>query len=292
MKAIIFGISGQDGFYLNKILQQNNIEVIGVSRSNGNWHKGSVSDFHFTEEVIKTNKPDYIFHLAAKSTTKHDAIFENHETIATGTLNILEAAYRHCRQAKVFLSGSAVQFENKGVPIDEETPFSATNPYAVSRIQSVYAGRYFQGLGLNVYIGYFFHHDSPIRTEAHINQHIVQTVLRIKNGSNEQLLIGNTGVRKEFNFAGDLVQAVWLLVNQSQFFECVIGSGEAYSIEEWIKLCFEKVGIPDWEKHISIKTDFVPEFQLLVSNPARIMSTGWRPSFNMEGLASLMLNHE
>ncbi|HOV11632.1 MAG TPA: NAD-dependent epimerase/dehydratase family protein, partial [Bacteroidales bacterium] len=141
MKAVVFGIHGQDGYYLNNILQKNNVQVIGVSRSEGNWVRGDVSNRTFVEELIRNHQPDYVFHLAANSTTRHDALFENHETISTGTLNILEAVYRYSPGTKVFLSGSAMQFENKGLPIDEQTPLSASSPYAVARIQSVYAGR-------------------------------------------------------------------------------------------------------------------------------------------------------
>ncbi len=97
MKAIIFGINGQDGFYLNQILEKEGVEVIGVSRSDGNWVKGSVADYNLVQELIKTQKPDYIFHLAANSTTNHNALFENHETISTGTLNILEGVLKYTK---------------------------------------------------------------------------------------------------------------------------------------------------------------------------------------------------
>src|ERR1035437_3949332 len=104
MKAIIFGINCQDGYYLQQILFNNNVEVIGVSRSLDNWFKGSVSDFNFVDNLIKDLKPKYIFHLAANSTTKHDALFENHDTISTGTLNILEAVKRHSPDSRVFIT--------------------------------------------------------------------------------------------------------------------------------------------------------------------------------------------
>ena len=140
--AIIFGINGQDGFYLKKILEQNNVEVLGVSRSEGAWMRGSVSDQNLVENVVKTHQPDFVFHLAANSSTKHDRLFENHQTITNGVINILESRYRHCPKAKIFLSGSAVQFQNTGEPIDEDSPFLASSPYALERIYSVYAGRY------------------------------------------------------------------------------------------------------------------------------------------------------
>ena len=156
MKALIFGVTGQDGYYLSKLLTKNNYLVIGVSRKKGDWISGDVSDLKFVENIIKAEKPDIVFHLAANSTTRHDALFENHETISTGTLNILESVYKFHPKCKVFLSGSAMQFANNGSPIDEHTPFEASSPYAVARIQSTYAARYYRSKGLEVYMGYFF----------------------------------------------------------------------------------------------------------------------------------------
>src|SRR4051812_23432277 len=113
MKAIIFGISGQDGFYLNELLTGHDIEVTGVSRSAGtNFVQGNVQQLDFVTALVTKIQPDYIFHLAANSTTGHEALFENHETISTGTFNILEAVFKFSKHTKVFLSGSAVQFEN------------------------------------------------------------------------------------------------------------------------------------------------------------------------------------
>jgi GDPmannose 4,6-dehydratase len=283
MKAIIFGANGQDGFYLSQLLQTHNIELIKVSRS-GEFVIGDVAHRQFVESIIQSHQPDYIFHLAANSTTRHTALFENHESISTGTLNILESVRLYSPHSKVFLSGSAMQFENNGLPIDEHTPFEAKSPYAIARIQSVYAGRYFRKMfGLSVYIGYFFNHDSPLRKERHINQQIAQAA---KN--NLKIEIGDFTVQKEFNFAGDLMEAVWIFVNQPNIFETVIGGGQAYPIEKWIELCFEHFD-KDWREFVSINTNFQPEYDILVSNPTLIKSLGWQPNISIDELARLMV---
>lgn len=286
MNAIIFGANGQDGFYLSSVLKAQDIDVISVSRS-GEFIKGDVADYRFVENIIQSHRPDYIFHLAANSTTRHEALFDNHAAIGTGTVNILEAVYRHSPQSKVFLSGSAMQFENKGQPIDENAPFAALSAYAVSRIHSVYAGRYYRALGLRVYVGYFFNHDSPFRAEQHINQKIAWAAKTISTGKNITVEIGDITVKKEFNFAGDVMEAVWVLVNQNEVFEAVIGSGEAHSIEEWLALCFGLFG-KDWREFVSVKTDFKPEYKVLVSNPGLIKSLGWQPRTSIEELAKMM----
>jgi GDPmannose 4,6-dehydratase len=287
MKAVIFGANGQDGFYLRQLLQRNNVETTAVSRS-GKVLTGDVADWSFVENLIKKNKPDYIFHLAANSTTRHEAVFDNHAAISTGAINILEAAYRHSSQSRIFLSGSAVQFANDGTPIDESTPFAAHSAYAVSRIHSVYAGRYYSSLGLKVYAGYFFNHDSPLRSEQHVNQKIALAAKRIAAGSREKLEIGDITVKKEFNYAGDVVEAVWRLVNQTDVYEAVIGSGKAYSIEDWLDLCFRRTGV-NWRECVIIKENFAPEYRVLLSNPALINSLGWQPKTDIAGLAEMMI---
>jgi GDPmannose 4,6-dehydratase len=289
MKAIIFGINGQDGYFLKELLLSQGVEVLGVSRSGENFTKGDVSDFEQVKFLIEKNQPDFIFHFAAISTTKHSALFDNHKAISTGTLNILEGVRLSCPQAKVFLSGSAMQFKNEGQPINENTPFEAKSPYAVARIQSVYAGRYYRdAFGLSVYIGYFFNHDSVRRTEEHVNQKIVQTIKRIKSGSEEKLELGNIDVKKEFNYAGDIVEAVWMMVNQDAVFEAVIGCGEAHSIKEWVEYCFNKIG-KNWQDYVTVRKNYAPEYDVLVSNPKLITSIGWKPKINFEKLADLMM---
>jgi GDPmannose 4,6-dehydratase len=158
-KAIIFGVNGQDGFYLQEQLQANACQVYGVPRSNG----VDITKFQEVERLVKDLQPHYIFHLAANSTTRHEALFENHETISTGTLNILESVKKQCPVCRVFITGSGVQFVNKGSPISEKDEFAPLSAYAVSRIHSVYAARYYRSLGIKTYVGYLFHHESPLR---------------------------------------------------------------------------------------------------------------------------------
>ena len=287
MKAIIFGASGQDGNYLSALLIKQGYDVIGVSRKNG-YLQTDISDFDQVFGLISQHMPDYIFHLAANSTTHHDALFENHATIATGTLNILEAVKRISSLTKVFISGSGLQFKNDDKPIKETDPFEARDAYSISRIQSVYAARYFRSLGLKVYVGYFFNHDSPLRTERHMTKKIAAAAQRIAAGSKEQLLIGDVDAIKEYTYAGDIVSGVWTLINQEEITEANISSGIGYSIKNWLEQCFSLVNI-DWHKHVTINTDFISTYRQLVSDPSRIYSLGWKPEINFEELAKRMM---
>jgi len=288
-RALIFGANGQDGYYLNKLLQLNNIEVISISRKSGSII-GDVADSEFVENIIKDRQPSYVFHFAANSTTKHTALLENHATISSGTLNILEAVKKHSPYAKVFISGSAMQFKNDGNPISEKTPFESSSAYSAERIYSVYLSRYYrEKFNLKTYVGYLFNHDSPFRTENHINQKIVMSAINIAKGSQEKLMIGNIDVKKEFNYAGDIVTAIWKLVSQNDVNEMIIGSGVAYDIRLWLEYCFNKMGLK-WQEHTIQDEKFITDYKLLVSDPKLLMSIGWKPTKNIFELADIMLN--
>ena len=289
MKAIIFGANGQDAYFLDRLLEHNGVDVIKVSRNNAPII-GDVSDFKFVQEIIKEHLPEYIFHLAASSSTKHEFIFENNESISNGTINILESVRLANPNIKVFLSGSALQFKNTGLPINEDTIFDASSQYSLARIHSAYAGRYYRNyFGLKVYIGYLFNHDSELRSEKHVNKKIINDLKLIKERKLTKLIIGDSDVRKEFNFAGDIVNAIWILINQDKIFEAVIGSGIAYSIKDWIKIVSEILQIKFDELIIEPDNNFKSEYQLLVSDPKIIKSIGWKPEVTIKSLAERML---
>lgn len=286
-KAVIFGASGQDGAYLSRLLARRGIAVTGVSRSGAT--RADVADFARVQTLIKDAQPDYIFHFAANSTARHEALFDNHAAIGTGALNILESVRLFSPHSRVFITGSALQFENSGLPIHEQTPFHASSPYAVARIQATYAARYYrEAFGLHTYVGYLFTHDSPLRTERHVNQQIIADIRRIKSGRQSTLEIGDMAVRKEFSHAGDIVEAIWALVNQDTHAECVIGSGVAHSIEEWLRYCCRRSGL-SFAEHVRPKKNFTAEYHTLVSAPDRLKSMGWSPKISFEQLADMML---
>ncbi len=289
MKVIIIGANGQDGYYLCNLLRQKGVEVIGVSR-NGDFIKIEIDRFLEISSLIKREQPDYIFHLAANSTTNHSALFENHKIIATGTLNILEAVKQFSPQSKVFISGSGLQFLNNGVPIKETDPFAANDAYSVSRIQSVYAARYFRTLGLKVYVGYFFNHDSPLRSERHVTKKISEAAKRIANGSKEKLEIGDMSVIKEWSFAGDIVKGIWQFVSQDKIYEANISSGEGFSIQQWVEQCFSLLEL-DYKDYVFKNPTFVSQYKILVSDNSVIKSIGYSPDVDFKNLGELMINN-
>jgi GDPmannose 4,6-dehydratase len=287
--AIIFGASGQDGHYLCRLLRERGIRPIGVARSAGPWTRGDVGDYAFVEKLVCSTMPTHIFHLAANSTTDHAALFEHHETISTGALAVLEAAFRHAPDAKVFIVGSGVQFANVGAPIRETDEFEAGSAYAVARIQSVYAARYYRTLGVKAYVGYLFHHDSPLRERRFVSKQVVEGLKRIRQRETDVLSIGDPTVRREWVFAEDVARGMLTLVEQESTFEATVGSGEARSISEWIRACANELSLDEGEFSVVSEPDFIPPFGVLVSDPSTMRALGWKPRVTFEELAAKMV---
>lgn len=289
MKALIFGMNGQDGHYLSEACRTRGMEVVGISRSPGDWLEGDVASFDCVEEIIRASRPELVFHLAANSTTRHEALFEHHRTIGEGTLNILESVRRWVPACKVFITGSGLQFINCGRPIIETDPFDDGSAYSVVRNYSVHAARYYRSLGLKTYVGYLFHHESPFRKSCHISQAIAQAVRRIANGSQEVIELGDITVKKEWTFAGDVAEGIMTLLGQDRISEAVIGSGVAHSIEDWLEACFGQIDC-DWRNHVVLNEGYKAEYPLLLSNPATIHGLGWRARVSLAELATMMLS--
>jgi GDPmannose 4,6-dehydratase len=140
---------------------------------------------------------------------------------------------------------------------------------------------------MQIYNGYLFNHDSHLRSSKHLNQKIISFVKKVKYGTDQVLDIGDIEVKKEFNYAGDIIEAIWTLIKQDSIFEVVIGSGQAYAIKDWIAYCFNIIG-KDWKQHINTNTDYMPEYKILVSDPTLIKSLGWLPKTDFHELANIM----
>lgn len=277
--AIITGANGQDGYYLAELLRHYNIEPVMVGR--GMYDLSNWEDAH---DLLVENRPEYIFHLAAKSTTDHAQSRENHDLLATGTLNLLQGVLAHVPECRVFLAGSAYQFRNDGNPIKETDPWETRNVYCAARGYSNLLARAYRHMGLYVYFGYFFHHDSPRRHARHISSRIAAAAREGK-----EVEIGNLEVVKEWTWAGDTMAAVWSLVNQDKVWEANIGTGIGHSIAEFAQACFALKGL-DYRNFVRPSPNFQPEYSRLTCDPERIFSTGWRPWHGLEYLAEQMVN--
>ena len=274
---------------MSEICKAKGIEVVGVSRSKGPWVEGSVSDKPFTESLIREICPRYVFHLAANSTTRHEALFENNLTINNGTLFIMEAVRQYAPDAKVFITGSGLQFINNGRPILETDEFEAGSAYSMSRIQSVYTARYYRSLGIATYVGYLFHHESPLRKEHHVSKLIAAAAKRIMLGSEEKIPLGDISVLKEWAYSKDISEGIFTLISQDKVYEATIGTGITYSIQDWLGACFNIAG-KNWRDYVVLgQHSFKAEYPVLVSNPATMQSIGWKASTSFNQLAQIMM---
>jgi GDPmannose 4,6-dehydratase len=278
--AIITGSNGQDGYYLAELLRHYQIEPTLIHSYSGIDLANPV----VVDDLVFADKPEYIFHLAAASTVDHSAAQQNHDLFANGTQNILQSVKLRAPECRVFLAGSAYQFKNDGNPIKETDPWETRSVYCAARGYSNLLARAYRHMGLHVYFGYFFHHDSPRRHARHISQRIAAAA---REG--REVEIGNMEVVKEWTWAGDTVEAIWSLVNQDLIWEANIGTGIGHSIAEFAQACFAVKGL-DYQNYVRPRADFVPDYSRLTCDPERIFSTGWRPHHGLDYLAEQMVS--
>lgn len=278
-QAIVTGSNGQDGTFLVELLRHYQIEPVLISRCSGvNLNNPCVMT-----DLVQQVRPEYIFHLAASSTVDHVSARPNHNLFADAVFNILEAVKQYVPECRVFLAGSAYQFRNDGNPIKETDPWETRSVYCAARGYSNLLARAYRHMGLHVYFGYFFHHDSPRRHARHISQRIAMAA---REG--REVEIGNMDVVKEWTWAGDAVEAIWSLVNQDAVWEANIGTGIGHSIAEFAQACFAVNGL-DYHQYVRPRPGFEPEYSRLTCDPLRILSTGWRPHHDLQYLAEQMV---
>lgn len=287
-RVVVFGAAGQDGSYVTESCVHRGAEVFGFSRRT--VPSCDVSSYKETEKIIREIRPNFTFHLAAESTTAHDALFENHAAIASGALNILEAVRLHAPDGRVLLAGSGLQFRNAGRPISERAPFEAGSPYAAARIYAAYLARYYRKrMGIATRVAYLFHHESPARSERHTSKMIAMAAARASLGMDGLISIGNIAVEKEWAFAGDIAEGMVQLILQDSVEECTLGTGEAHSIRDWLEACYGYIGL-DWREYVRTSSDFVAEYSKLVSDPSTMFGLGWRPTVSFIDLAKKMVD--
>jgi GDPmannose 4,6-dehydratase len=262
MVALITGITGQDGYYLAKFLNEGGNEVWGTTRSDGALpglefarliQIEDIADQEALERAIATAKPDEIYHLAAQSSViaSWDDPIATAEITGLGTMRLLEAARRVAPEARVFVASSSEVFGNpERAPQDECTRIAPVSPYGAAKaFAQQMATIYRQHHGLFVAVGILYNHESPRRPESFVTQKIVRGAVAISRGEQTELRLGNLEARRDWGFAGDYVRAMHLLLQQSTPGDHVIATGESHSVREWCELAFAHVGL-DYRDHV------------------------------------------
>ena len=313
-KALICGISGQDGSYLAKLLLELGYEVVGTSRDaqvtsfvnlstlgilkDVRLESMALNDFRSVLQVLANVRPDEIYNLAGQSSVglSFEQPVETQESISIGTLNLLEVMRFIGLPIKFYSAGSSECFGNTGErPADEFTPFRPRSPYAVAKSTAFWqVANYREAYGLFACTGLLFNHESPLRKERFVTQKIVKSACRIAAGSQEKLRLGNISIARDWGWAPEYVKAMWMMLQQNNPDDYVIASGETNTLEEFVAEVFTCVGI-DWRDHVINDPSLLRPSEISVSrgDPRKASTVlGWSAQYSMRDVARLMVEHQ
>jgi GDPmannose 4,6-dehydratase len=310
-KALICGISGQDGAYLARFLSEKGYQVHGTARDAQmatfhnlqqlgikdrlTFHSMALNDFRSVLQIMAKVQPDEIYNLAGQSSVglSFDQPVETLESISVGTLNLLEAIRFIGRPIRLYSAGSSECFGNTdGLPADEQTPFRPRSPYAVAKATAFWeVANYREAYNLFACTGILFNHESPLRPERFVTQKIVKAACRIAVGSAEKLHLGNISIARDWGWAPEYVEAMWLMLQQEQADDYVIATGETNTLEDFVAEAFNVVGL-DWKEHVISDTSLLRPSEIMVSygdaaRAAQIL--GWKAGFRMRDVVRMMV---
>jgi GDPmannose 4,6-dehydratase len=310
--ALITGITGQDGSYLAELLLQKGYRVCGMVRraSTENFQRiehlrdrilllqGDLLDQTSIASVLDQVRPDEVYNLAAMSfvPTSWQKPVLTAEFTAVGVTRVLDALRQTCPRARFYQASSSEMFGKvRETPQSEETPFHPRSPYGVAKVYGHYITvNYRESYGLHGCSGILFNHESPRRGLEFVTRKITHAVSRIKLGLASELRLGNLQAKRDWGFAGDYVRAIWLMLQQPEAEDYVIGSGETHSVEEFVSIAFDHVGL-DWRRHVVVDPQFYrpAEVDLLLANPEKARQRlGWKPEVSFPQLVSMMVDSD
>jgi GDPmannose 4,6-dehydratase len=307
--ALIFGVDGQDGSYLAEFLLRRDYQVVGwapesVPISLGNIRhlldkitlvQGSLLDQPALIDLMDAHRPDEVYNLAAPSfpaTSWHTPV-EVGDIAALGAARLLEAVRLVNPKAHFYQASTSELFGNPAeVPQNERTPFRPRNPYGVAKLYAHWMTlNYRQHYNLYAVAGILFNHESPRRGLAFVTRKITHEAARIKLGLSDELHLGDLEARRDWGYAGDYIQAMWLMLQQETPAECVIGTGQTHSVREFCELTFACLGLDYHDYVVQDPTLMRPAEQAqLVADPTRARRVlGWEPTTSFEELVRLMV---
>ncbi len=310
-RALICGISGQDGAYLSRSLLDKGYEVTGTSRDaqmssfrnlaqlgireRVRLESMAVNDFRSVLQVLMKIQPDEIYNLAGQSSVglSFQQPVETLESVSVGTLNLLEAIRFSERAIRFYNAGSGECFgDTHGEPADETTPFRPRSPYAVAKAAAFWeVANYREAYGLYACSGILFNHESPLRPERFVTQKIVSAACRIAAGSKEKLHLGNVSIQRDWGWAPEYVEAMWSMLQQQRADDYVIATGESHRLEDFVATAFSAVGL-DSREHVVNDASLLRPTDLDIgrANPAKAeRELAWRARHKMGEVVQMMV---
>jgi GDPmannose 4,6-dehydratase len=317
-KALITGITGQDGSYLAELLLSKGYEVHGIIRRSSSFntarlehiyadphqhgrlhlHYGDLTDATRLRELLHDLVPDEVYNLAAQSHVRvsFDEPVYTVEADALGTLNLLEALRRVTPMPRFYQASSSEMFGKvHEVPQKETTPFHPRSPYACAKVYSYWQTlNYREAYGLFGCNGILFNHESPRRGETFVTRKITRAATRIKVGLQQKLFMGNIDAKRDWGFAGDYVEAMWLMLQQATPDDFVVATGEAHTVREFLQETFSALDL-DWQQYVEIDQRYYrpSEVDLLLGDASKARRVlGWAPRVSFPQLVQMMVAHD
>ena len=313
-KALICGISGQDGAYLARLLIGKGYDVHGTSRdaqisSFGNLnrlgireqvtvHSMAINDFRSVLQVLAKVQPDEVYNLAGQSSVglSFDQPVETLESISVATINLLEAIRFVGQPMRMYNAGSSECFGNTGgEPADENTPFRPRSPYAIAKATAFWeVANYREAYHLFACTGILFNHESPLRPERFVTRKIVKAACRIAAGSDEELHLGNISIARDWGWAPEYVEAMWLMLQQNNPDDYVVATGETHMLENFVAETFSCLNL-DWREHIISDPSLLRPSEILISRAntekaRRVLN--WQATYRMQDVVRMMVSEE
>jgi GDPmannose 4,6-dehydratase len=308
-KALITGITGQDGSYLAELLLDKGYEVHGLVRRSSSFntwridhireklvlHYGDLVDQNSLARALEALHPDEVYNLAAQSHVKVSFDMPEYTTDVTaiGVLRVLDAVRDLGLHTRVYQAGSSEMFGLvQETPQTERTPFHPRSPYAVSKVYGHWmAVNYRESYGMHVSNGILFNHESPRRGENFVTRKITMAVAAIKQGRDKDLRLGNLDAKRDWGYAKDYVEAMWRILQQDQPGDYVVATGETHSVREFCEEAFACVGL-DWKDFVRSDPKYLrpAEVDVLLGDASKARrELGWRPNVTFKGLVKLMV---
>lgn len=312
-KALIIGVSGQDGAYLARLLLEKRYRVYGTSRDHEmtsfvNLEKLGVknkvtlcsmtaSDFRSVLTTLQEVEPDEIYNLAGQSSVGLSFSYpvETFESISVGTIHLLECLRILKRKVRFYNAGSSEVFGNTITPACEQTSFQPRSPYATAKAAAHYAvANYREAYGLFACTGILFNHESPLRPARFVTQKIISTALRIASGSKERLELGNLAIHRDWGWAPEYVEAMWRILQYSKPEDFIVATGKMYSLEEFVKKTFDHLGLKS-EDYLDVNNSLLrpSDIEKSVGDPGKAASLlGWKAEVTLDEIISRMLQEQ